>query len=164
MIEVKNITEPQRVYIFGSDFDGKEQSFSTTDDYDTIDLYKDGKLLGTMDICGHCFIYTEEQYQANKDLLDENSSGSVDVVILEDFVGKISVDVRYTDFDMQTHVSSIVSDSLLKSNADIKEYLKYETIDEDDSKNDDYILDCILFIDGSFTSINKKTSAVFLEL
>ena len=172
MIEVKNITEPQRIYIFGSDFDGKMQSFSTTDDYDTVDLYHDGKRLNTMDISGFCFIYTEEEYQENKELIDEDGAGCVDVVILEDFVGKISVDVRYTDFDSENRISTIASESLLKPDADIKEYLKYETIDEDededededDSENDQYTLDCILFIDGSFTSINKQLVEDFLEL
>lgn len=166
MIEVKHITEPQRIYIFGSDFDDKQQTFSTTDDYDTVDLYKEGKRLETMDICGVCFIYTEDEYQENKDTIDEDGAGGVDVVILEDFVGKIYVDVRYTDFNMQTRVSSIVSDSLLKSDADINEYLKYETIDEDedDSENDNYTLDCILFIDGEFSSSNKQLVEDYLEL
>lgn len=165
MIEVKNITEPQRIYIFGSDFEGETQTFSTTDDYDTVDLYKDGKRLNTMDICGHCFIYTEEQYQANKHLLDEDSAGGVDVVILEDFVGKILVDIRFTNFDMQTRISTIESESLLKPNTDPTEYLKYETdVDDDDQRYDNFSLDCILFIDGSYTSINKQTTEEYLEL
>lgn len=164
MIEVKNITEPQRIYIFGSDFEDKEQTFSTTDDYDTVDLYTNGKFSEMMDICGVCFIYTEEEYQENKDVIDENSSGGVDVVILEDFVGKISVDVRYTTFNMKTFVSSIVSDSLLKPDANIDEYLKHETIDEDDSENDNYIFSCVLFIDGEYSSFKKQLVEDFLEL
>jgi hypothetical protein len=163
MIEVKNITEPQTIYIFGSDFDGKTQSFSTTDDYDTVDLYKDGKRLDMMDISGVCFIYTEEEYQENKELIDENSAGGVDVVILEDFVGKISVDIRYTDFDFKSSISTIGSESLLKPNTDPIEYLKYETIDQE-NENPDYPFDCILFIDGTYTKYEKHTVEEFLEL
>jgi hypothetical protein len=118
-----------------------------------------------MDISGFCFIYTEEEYQENKDILDEQSAGGVDVVILKNFVGTINVDVRFTKFDMKTRISTIESESLLKPDADIKEYLKYETdVDNDDTRYDDFQFDTILFIDGTYTKYEKHTVEEFLEL
>jgi hypothetical protein len=161
MVEIKNITEPQRIYIFGISFEGEQESFSTTDDYDTVDIFHNGDFKAIMDIDGFCHVYTEEEYQAARDTLYEDGAGGADVIILDDFVGTISVDMRYVQGPRPYRM---LENSLLLPDVDINDYLRYQTIeDADDNEPNDASTTVVVILDGTFTSLEKSNVEEFLE-
>jgi len=161
MIEIKNITEPQRLYIFGITFEDQPESFSTTDDYDTVDIFHNGEFKGIMDIDGFCHVYTESDYQEVRDTMYEDSAGGTDVIILENFVGTINVDVRYVQ---NTKPFKMLENSLLLSDVNINDYLRYQCEeDADENEPDDALTTTVIIIDGTFTALEKSTVEEFLE-
>lgn len=123
MILIKNFTEPTNVYIVGEDFKNLPETFSITDDYHSCAI-SNGFEKRYIDTDGFVFIYSEEEFNNNKHLIEYPSQ---EYVLLKNFVGEIHVKVVDSD-----------SNNILKKDVNLKDYLMYQT--EEDTDFDDVVI------------------------
>jgi hypothetical protein len=127
MILIKTVETPQDIFILGAYVNGKQETFSITDDYATFKLTNGNKSY-YVDTDGFVFILTRSELLEYKDLIDENSY-SQEGVLLKDFSGDMVLRM----------ISTEGNDMLSAADFDPKEYVMYQRSNEEEY--DDIVLE-----------------------
>lgn len=126
MVILKKFTEPTDIFILGcGSVPNHPEIFSTTDDYDMIDV-KIGDKTIYLDIDGYCTILTRSELESVKEQFKESETfyacESCEGVLVKNFVGEI--ELRTFDENRQ--------DTITDENWNRDEYLHYQEFDTDD--------------------------------
>lgn len=115
---LKTYSTPTTIYVMGCDFTGKDQTFSITDDYHSLDISHGAKRDLLVDTVGYAFILTQSELDEMKDKVEDTSLNQEGFMV-KDFIGDIFIDVYDED-----------NKSILKEKFDIKSNLMYEVEDK----------------------------------
>lgn len=125
---IKSYTEFTTIYVLGCDFENRKPTVSLTDDYMNCDCVHTSKVdpknfnipggNKSLETGGYLYILTQEELDEEIDDIIRECS-SQEGFKIENFIGDIYVDVLDEE-----------DNSILKENANLKDYLMYETEDE----------------------------------
>jgi hypothetical protein len=96
MALIREIIEPQDIYIVGEYFEDVERTFGITDDYSTLDITNGIKTV-MIDTCGVVYVFTKDEFIEAFKSVDENWEedneclSQQEGVLLRNFTGKIEL-------------------------------------------------------------------------
>lgn len=128
-IEILKTMEPITLVIYGGDVTGKDQTFSITDDYCTLQIKVNESIDISIDSSGFAFVSTLEQFKEwNEESLLEDDEA--ETFIIENFTGSVELAI----FDKGKNV--------LPSDADLQDYIMHQTDDFSDAHEPTLTIKC----------------------